>query len=142
MNNIDYNINIDSNKENKNINSNINNENNIYKGKFSINSLNNYNFNNNICNIIPNTKNSNNNNNNLIKKRGNSEDPKKKEKKLNLEKNEDKFSNLITQQEKKKSPKLKFQIIKKTHVYFHYHQQELIYHTFFLLKQIMIIKKH
>ena len=48
---IDYNINIDSNKENKNINSNINNENNIYKGKFSINSLNNYNFNNNICNI-------------------------------------------------------------------------------------------
>ena len=104
---INNNINIDSNKENKNINSNINNENNIYKGKFSINSLNNYNFNNNICNIIPNTKNSNNNNNNLIKKRGNSEDPKKKEKKLNLEKNEDKFSNLITQQEKKKSPKNK-----------------------------------
>ena len=104
---INNNINIDSNKENKNINSNINNENNIYKGKFSINSLKNYNFNNNICNIIPNTKNSNNNNNNSIKKRGNSEDPKKKEKKLNLEKNEDKFSNLITQQEKKKSPKNK-----------------------------------
>ena len=102
---INNNINIDSNKENKNINSNINNENNIYKGKFSINSLKNYNFNNNIYNIIKNTN--SNKNNNLIKKRGNSEDPKKKEKKLNLEKNEDKFSNLITQQEKNKNKKNK-----------------------------------